>query len=282
MVSIIIAAHNEESVLGDTLDALLSEADGCEIVVAANGCSDDTAHVARSRTGVTVVELMEGGKAGALNAADDVASSFPRIYLDADILVPPDGITRVLAALQRPGILVAVPGRRLDLTGRPWPVRAWTRIHERLPVFNEGLFGRGMIALSAAGRARFGAFPLMVADDLFLDSLFSADEKAHVEEVVVMVDTPATTRALMNRLVRVRRGSAAMRHAGNDGQIAATIRPSDPWSWLRDVVAQQPRLAPAGLVYATLTLLAEVRARRGPLSDMSWGRDDAPRTRIGG
>ena len=31
--------------------------------------------------------------------------------------------------------------------------------------------------LSAAGRARFGTFPEVVADDLFLDSLFTADER---------------------------------------------------------------------------------------------------------
>ena len=35
-----------------------------------------------------------------------------------------------------------------------------------------------MIALSEEGRARFDAFPTLIADDLFLDSQFSAAEKA--------------------------------------------------------------------------------------------------------
>lgn len=282
MVSIVIAAHNEESVLGATLDALLADNPGVEVIVVPNGCTDGTARVARARPNVTVIERAEGGKAAALNAADALATSFPRIYLDADILVPPGGVDAVTTALEAHGTLVAVPDRELDVSGRPWPVRSWTLVHERLPVFADGLFGRGMIALSAEARARFSDFPLMVADDLFLDSLYSSDEKAHVDSVAVVLETPATTNELLDRLVRVRRGSAAMRHAGRQGEVNVAVRPPDRWSWLRDVVAREPRLVPAGFVYVFITLLAAARARRGPLTNMSWGRTNSDRARIGG
>lgn len=281
MVSIVIAAHNEESVLGATLDALLADNPGVEVIVVPNGCTDGTARVARARPNVTVIERAEGGKAAALNAADAIATSFPRIYLDADILVPFGGVDAVTTALESHGTLVAVPGRQLDASGRPWPVRFWTLVHERLPVFAEALFGRGMIALSAEARARFDDFPLMVADDLFLDSLYSSNEKAHVDSVVVVLETPATTRELLDRLVRVRRGSAAMRHSGRRGEVDAAVRPPDRWSWLRDVVVREPRLIPAGFVYVFITLLATVRARLGPLTDMSWGRTNSGRAPIG-
>lgn len=277
MVSIVIAAHNEESTLGGTLAALLDGADDLDVVVVPNGCTDGTADVARSFAGITVVELEQGGKPLALNAGDAAARAFPRIYLDADIGVPPGGVQALVEALERPGILVAVPGRALDTAGRPWPVRAYFAINERLPVFRSGLFGRGMIALSQEGRARFGDFPLMVADDLFLDSLYAQHEKAHVDAVRVIVATPFTTRDLYRRLVRVRRGSAAMRQASRDGELSVAVRPADRWAWLREVVAKDLRLLPAGIVYAAITLTAAVAARRGPVTAMDWGRDDTTR-----
>lgn len=272
MASIIIAAHNEERVLGATLDGLLYGGSRHEIIVVPNGCSDDTSGTARARRGVKVIEVAEGGKANALNHADAVAAEFPRIYLDADIRLPPGGIDRLISALDAPGVLVAVPERGLDVLGRPWPVRAWCLIHERLPVFREGIFGRGTIALTAEARGRFQQFPAMVADDLFLDSLFASAERAHVKSVTVTIAAPRTTHELLDRLVRVRRGSAAMRQAAGRGNVPTTVRRADRWSWLRDVAIKEPRLAGAAVVYVAITLLAAVRARQGPLNDLSWGR----------
>lgn len=272
MVSIVIAAHNEESVLGDTLDALLDDDVDAQIIVVPNGCTDGTADVARARRGVEVVEVEQGSKPVALNAGDAVARSATRIYLDADIVVPRGGVAALAEALERPGIVAAVPGRELRTAGLPWPVRAHSAIHQRLPVFKEGLFGRGMIALSPEGRARFGSFPIMVADDLFLDSLFAPEEKAHVDSVRVVVEPPPTTRELMNRLVRVRRGSAAMRRAAERGEVSVAVRPGDRWAWLRDVVLKEPRLAPAGVVYAAMMAIVGLRSRRGPEDAMDWGR----------
>lgn len=270
MVSIVIAAHNEASVLEATLAAVLDVPDPPQVVVVPNGCTDDTADVARAHPGVAVLELATGGKAAALNAGEELAISFPRIYLDADIVLPTGAVAALSAALGAGGALVAVPGRELVSTGRPWPVRAWASIQRRLPVFNSGLFGRGAVALSAEGRARFDEFPLMVADDLFLDSLFTDAEKAHVDDVAVTVEAPASTRELLARLTRVRRGSAAMRAAAADGTLAIRVRPPDRWAWLRDVVAPRPMLLPAGLVYATLTFVAAVRARLQDRSSVAW------------
>lgn len=278
MVSVIIAAHNEESVIGPTLDALLSgtSAQPLEIVTVANGCTDDTADVARSRDGVLVVNLDEGSKPKALNAGERVVGTFPRIYLDADILVPPGGVDSVLAALS-PSTLAAVPARRVAVTGRPWPVRAYFAVNERLPAFDTGLFGRGMIALSAQARARFDRFPDLVADDMFLDAHFTTAEKTVVSNVTVVVEAPFTTRDLLRRLIRVRRGMAAIRRAGAEGVIQVRVRSSDRWSWLRDVVLVRPRLIPAGVAYFAITLTAALLARRGQLDSMAWGRDESTR-----
>ncbi|MFI5896541.1 glycosyltransferase [Actinoplanes sp. NPDC051513] len=275
-VGIVIAAHNEASVIGRCLDALLSDptAPPLEITVVANGCTDDTAAVAAQRSGVRVLDLPEPGKAGALNAGDAVTTGFPRLYLDADIVLP-HGSLRALADALENGPLAVVPRRKLDLSGRPLAVRGYFAINSRLPAYHNALFGRGAIVLSEKGRARFGTFPGMVADDLFLDSLFTADEKREVPAAVSTVATPLRTRDLVRRLVRVRAGNAAMRAAAARGDAPAGVRKSVRSSWLRDVVVPRPWLAPAAVCYVALTLVAARKARGQ--SDAVWGRDESTR-----
>lgn len=280
MASIVIAAHNEAEVIDACLRALQAQGvPGLEIIVVANGCSDGTAEVAR-RPGVTVLDRPEPGKTGALNAGDAVAVSLPRIYLDADIQVPDGGLAAVLARLEEdPRPLAVVPARRLDTEGRPWPVRAYFAINERLPVFRNGLFGRGMIALSAEGRGRFDRFPEVIADDLFLDSQFADSEKAEADRVVVTVAAPFTTRDLYRRLVRVRRGNAQLRAAATAAQVEVAVRPVDRWAWWRAVVRPDPRLIPAAVPYLALTVGAALAARFGSAERAGWGR--AANTRRG-
>ena len=278
MASVVIAAHNEEAVIGTCIDALTAQLglQPIEVIVSANGCTDRTAQVAAERN-VRVLDRTESGKAAALNAGEAVAKSFPRIYLDADIVVPPSGLERILDVLDSsPQIAAAVPLRRIDTTGRSLMVRAYFAINERLPAFRNGLFGRGMIVLTEAGRRRFSEFPALIADDLFLDSLFSSDEKCEVRTVEVVVGAPYGTRDLLNRLVRVRRGNAQMRAAASNGDIETRVRSSDKWSWLRDVVFREPRLVFAAVPYVSITVLASLLARRPNRN--GWGRDLSTRT----
>jgi glycosyltransferase involved in cell wall biosynthesis len=278
MTSVLIAAHNEATVLGPCLDAVLADTGHgeLEIIVAANGCTDRTVDVALARPDVRVIETNRPSKTAALNSAEAVATSFPRIYLDADIPVSTATVRALARAVDSPtGPLVAVPSRRLDLRGRPLAVRAYYAIQRRLPVFEEGLFGRGMIAVSQAGRERFSRFPDVLADDLFLDSLFTSDERVLVRELTTTVATPLHTRDLVRRLVRVRRGNAALRAAGASG--TGSVRAADRLSWLRDVVLPRPWLAPAAAVYVVLTAWASVLARLTPRSAAVWGRDESSR-----
>jgi glycosyltransferase involved in cell wall biosynthesis len=276
MPSIVIAAHNEEAVIEACIDALERQVDdGTEIVVSANGCTDRTAEIARAR-GAIVVDRPEPGKAGALNAGDEAASSFPRIYLDADIVVPDGAIDRLTSVLRSTARLAAVPRRLFDTRGCGWPVRAYFAINERLPVFRSGLFGRGMIVLSQEGRARFARFPELIADDFFVDSQFSDDERVIVDDVEIVVAAPRTTRELLRRLVRVRRGNEQMRAAGGASGLGPYVRRVAKWSWLTDVVLRDPRLIPAALPYVSITLVAALLARRGDAG--AWGRDESTRT----
>jgi glycosyltransferase involved in cell wall biosynthesis len=277
MTTVVIAAHNEAAVIGRCLDELLRDAlpGELEVIVSANGCTDATAQIARERAGVTVVESPLPGKTGALNRAEEVASSYPRIYLDADIPATTDTIRVLRDALADDRHLVATPSRHLDVTGRPLAVRAYFAIQRHLAVYEEGLFGRGLIAVSEAGRRRFDQFPDVVADDLFLDSLFSRDERVRLDEVSTTVATPLRTKDLLNRLVRVRRGNTSLR-AGYATAQTAVVRRSDPTAWFREVVLPRPWLAPAAVAYVAITACAALKARRSS-ADAGWGRDESTR-----
>jgi glycosyltransferase involved in cell wall biosynthesis len=269
VTSVVIAAHNEEAVIGRCLEALTGQ--GLDITVVANGCTDRTAEVARQYAGVRVLDLPQPGKANALNEGDAVAVGFPRVYLDADVVLSPGTIPALAAALEQ-GPLAVVPRRELVTEGRPLLVKGFYAINARLPAYHDALFGRGAIALSAAGRARFAEFPALTADDLFLDSLFAPGERREVSTVSSRVATPHRTGDLLSRLTRVRAGNKELRTAA---QGARTAKRS---SWLKDVVLPRPWLAPAAVCYVGLTALAEMRARRSRGATVQWGRDESSRS----
>jgi glycosyltransferase involved in cell wall biosynthesis len=293
MTSIVIAAHNEATVIGRCLDALFAGAHHGEfdVTVVANGCSDETARVAAARAGVRVLDLTTAGKVAALNAGDEVALGYPRIYLDADIVISAAGIRALCRALGTSGearapatkVLASTARRKVDVSHSPLAVRAYEAINSRLPVFLHALFGRGVMALSAEGRGRFDCFPTVLADDLFVDSLFTSAEKREVDSVITLVTAPRSTRDLVRRLARVRHANAgirAMRGEESSRHGAAAQygrgRGRARMSWLFDVVLPNPVLLPAAICYVTITVAAAILARRQQ-QDEVWGRDESSR-----
>jgi len=286
MTSIVIAAHNEAAVIGRCLDALLAGTSPGEfdVTVVANGCTDSTAQVAAARAMVRVLDLPAAGKVAALNAGDAVAVGYPRIYLDADIVIPAVGVRALRDVLsasagsQAAKTLAVTARREVDVSRSPLLVRAYFAINSRLPVFRHALIGRGVIALSAEGRGRFGRFPDVINDDLFLDSLFTIAEKREVSSVTVQVSAPRRTRDLVRRLARVRRGNASMRAAlAADGGARGAARRGARLSWLRDVALRNPTLIPAATCYAAITFTASVLAMLPQRTADAWGRDDSSR-----
>jgi hypothetical protein len=230
-----------------------------------------------------VLDLPDAGKSAALNAGDTAVAGFPRVFLDADVVIGTDGMRALCAALaaaeEDPAakVLAVAPRREVDVSQSPPLVRAYFAINSRLPVFQNALFGRGVIALSATGRARFDRFPDIVADDLFLDSLFSATEKQEVESVSARVTAPRRTRSLLRRLVRVRRGNTEVRALTASADAQAEPGRESRMSWLRDVALRNPRLAPAAAWYAAITITAALLAKLPQRSGQAWGRDDSSR-----
>ena len=117
MPSIIIPAHNEASSIERTLRAVLADAVAdLEIVVVVNASSDSTAELARSvDPSIRVLETETPGKCNALNLGEATLTSFPRVFLDADIQLLPGSLERLLGASD-PDHPIVSPSPRFDLS----------------------------------------------------------------------------------------------------------------------------------------------------------------------
>jgi len=125
-VAVILAAHNEESVLADCLRAAAALLPRSQIHVVSDGSSDRTVEIA-SRFGVNVLDLQPNrGKAGALAAGIEHFGLRDRyrvvLLLDADTRLSSDYLTTGLPLFDAPDV-VAVSGVVKTLTD-PWP-RTW-------------------------------------------------------------------------------------------------------------------------------------------------------------
>ncbi|MFD7909760.1 glycosyltransferase [Streptomyces sp. NPDC059752] len=292
MTSIVIPAHNEGRVIGRLLDALLADASasGPDIVVVCNGCTDDTARVAGERGDrVRVVEIPTPSKHRALRVGDEHARGFPRLYVDADVVVGAADVGALVDTLDRsPELLAAAPGRDVPLVGCAWPVRAYYRVWQRLPAVREGLFGRGVIAVTEAGHARIAALPPLMADDLAASLAFGPGERRVVEEARVVVRPPRTWSDLIRRRVRAATSSAeyerfqAARRAGGPEVAAEQVSEQTARTGtadLRALLRAQPALLP-GVVVFVVAALAARRGSRKAIRDQdfsTWLRDESSR-----
>ncbi|MCY0937040.1 glycosyltransferase [Streptomyces sp. H34-S4] len=284
MTSIVIPAHNEGRVIGRLLDALLTEAPGPDIVVVCNGCTDDTAAVAGARgPRVRVVEIPTPSKHTALRVGDEHARGFPRLYVDADVVVGAADVRALAEALATsPALLAAAPGRDIPLAGCAWPVRAYYRVWQLLPTVREGLFGRGVIAVSEPGHARLAALPPLMADDLAASLAFAPGERRVVESARVVVLPPRTWGDLIKRRVRAATSSAELERfqAGRASGPEASVPSARTGTGdLRALLRAQPRLLPGVAVFVVAALAARRGARRAiRTGDFStWLRDESSR-----
>jgi glycosyltransferase involved in cell wall biosynthesis len=279
--SAVIPAHNEARVIRRCLDALLMGfAPGeLEVAVVCNGCVDDTATLVRSSGhDVRVIELGTASKPAALRAGDDAAAAMPRLYVDADVVLPGPTARRVLERL-RTGAVAARPPVRYDASRASAPVRSYYRARSRVPAVLGSLWGAGVYGLSTEGRARFGAFPDVVADDLWVDGLFEPREVEIVDCEPVVVAVPRRTRDLIAVLRRTYRGKAEKAPAPDPCSRRTTS------STLRDLcrhAAAGPAAALDAVTYAAFAAwgrleLALVHATGGRLGHVRWERDESSR-----
>lgn len=274
--SIIVPAHNESSRIGLLLRALAdgrSPADPRQVIVVCNGCTDDTAEVARRFPDVQVIEIPEPSKRAALDIGDLHANMPYRVYVDADVVITGTAITELLSALLPP-VHVAAPMRELDVSGAARAVRWYYDVWRQLPGVKDGVFGRGVIAMSAEAHARARSLPRVMSDDLAISDAFSREERVIVESAVVTIAVPRTVGDLIRRRIRVVTGIAQL----DDLALRADESRTRVVDLLRISFAQPGnpvKVLTFGLITVLSKLAAQRRVRAGDFT--TWLRDESSR-----
>lgn len=189
MLTVIIPSYNEENRIASCIDAIAAQSGlpnghAIQVIVAANGCHDRTVQRANERAtalrekgfNLIVLDIAQGNKMNALNAAEKVAAYDTRAYLDADVILS----NNVLVELT--DILSAEEPRYASGTVRiPRPKsiisRAYAKVWTNLPFVRDGVPGIGLYATNANGRARWDEFPAIYSDDRFVRLQFAPHER---------------------------------------------------------------------------------------------------------
>ena len=280
MISIVVPAHNESSVIARTLkpwvDGLGSEE--ISVVVVCNGCTDETAGIAR-RFGPTVrvIETDVASKTHALNLGDQNSSIFPRVYIDADIFITIDAIRALASRLELSDVLAVAPTPDIDLTGCSWPARLYFGIRCRLPSAHQGIGGSGVYALSEAGRRRFAQFPNVIADDTYVCLQFKPEERETLAGVKSTVFPPRTIRQLIAVRTRAYAGTFEL------ARRFPALRVNRGKTNNRTLIGlfRESRLWPGLLIYCYVNILARGRAGlRSRTGASAWQRDDTSRVAL--
>lgn len=243
------------------------------VVVVANGCTDDTADVARG-FGVDVLETPVPSKIKALALGDRSLTTFPRVYVDADVVITAQDVLSLAAALGD-DVHATGPVRNLPMAGVSTPVQLWYRVWQQLPGVQAELYGRGVIAVDEAGHERLRDWPEVMSDDLHVAMAFAPSERSVVGDAVAVIHPPKTYRDLLRRRVRALTGNARLLQQ-HDPPV---VRPAGGSPrYLAGLVRRRPKQLPAVAVFVATAAVAQLRSRRAVRrGDTRWLRDESSR-----
>jgi len=220
-VAVLVPAYNEETVIVRTVRSVLNSTyPNLHVVVIDDGSSDNTAEVARAAYGpeiasgkVAVLTKPNGGKAAALNYA--VARLTEEFYvgIDADTVIAPDAIARLMPHFEDPlvGAVAgnAKVGNRVNLWTR-WQALEYitSQNFERraLDLFNIVTVVPGAIGAWRTGPVKAaGGYPLnTVAEDadLTMSLLEHGLKVVYEDQSLAFTEAPIDAKGLMRQRFR--------------------------------------------------------------------------------
>lgn len=219
MATVVIPAYNEGKGIARCLRSVLADGiDGLAVVVIPNACKDDTAEQARSvpvpaGARVLVVETPEGGKTNAINLGERALreaglDTFPRLFLDGDIELAPGTLRAILARAASGGARVVGAQPRFETSRSDVLVRLYYAADFFNPYhWTTAPNGSGTYCVSEEGRARWGEFPNVIADDSYVERQFARDERETVVGAFATVRVPRLYSALRAISARKREGA---------------------------------------------------------------------------
>lgn len=208
MASVIVPAHNEATVIRRCLDSLINQPELDTLIVACNGCSDDTAEIVRNEYPQAVcLDIPTPSKVNALNEAEAYVTSWPVFYIDADTRLSADSIRTISNALENSDTLLAAPEPQIDTSHSSWPVKQYYHTWLKLPYIRDGVVATCSYVISETGRQRFTRFPAIINDDGFVRCQFDRNERRNIPGAQIFIMAPRNLSSLIRIKTRARLGN---------------------------------------------------------------------------
>ena len=277
MLTIIIPAFNEESVITQCLKSLLTQSysSGVEVLIAANGCTDQTILICegfqfafrRKGYDFTVLKTSVGNKNKALNLADAAAKYPNRLYLDADIVCEPDFIKQAIALMDSSDPIY-FSGSLSIKPGSSFFSNAYAKIWQAMPYIRETVTGIGCYGVNESGRKLWGDFPMIHSDDKYVRMLFSKNQRAKTEAVYYW-PVPEGLLTLIKVRIRWIKGNRQLKVQFPDLNLKDVGRLNVDGQLLKTSLFNPVSTAVFLFVYGVSALVASMHSFN---SDISWSR----------
>ncbi|MCK0067851.1 glycosyltransferase [Kordiimonas laminariae] len=206
--SIITPAYNEANVIGKTLQSLLKDArpNEFEIIIICNGCTDNTANIANEYApDAQIITTDIASKSKALNLGIEAASTYPLVFLDADIKTTAPAVRAMVHRLNWSDAFLAYGTAKFRTENASWAVRAFYKAWYLNPYFDKQKMG-GFFAVSKSGLERLQEIPETLNDDEFVRRRLIINS-TWVENAPYHVEPPRDLTNLIKVRSRVYRGN---------------------------------------------------------------------------
>ncbi len=274
MASVIIPAHNEATVITACLDSMQQQQGVDKVIVACNGCTDNTAEIVRKQyPDVVCLDIAIPSKVNALNEAEKHVESWPVFYIDADTRLSANAVETICAAMENGDLLLAAPEPVIDTSTSSWWVKQYYKVWLALPYIRDGVVATCSFVLSEQGRKRFSHFPSVINDDGFVRCQFSSEELGNIAGTQIFITAPRDLYSLIKIKTRARLGNI---------QLKLKQLCSKPEHKPYSRILRQQLLSPAFVavtVYIGITLIIRLRARQQlrHLDSYQWEIDTSSR-----
>lgn len=277
MATVIVPAHNEANVIRRCLDSLIQQPGLDTLIVACNGCTDDTVAIVRNEYPQAVcLDIATPSKVNALNEAEQYATSWPIFYIDADTYLSDKAIENISVAMHDNNLLLAAPEPVINTTHSSWAVRQFYRVWLQLPYIRDGVVATCSYVISRAGRQRFDRFPAVINDDGFVRCQFERHERRNVPTAKIFITAPRNLTSLIKIKSRARLGNMQLM-----ANRLCTRHEQKPYSRILRKNLFSRDFIPA-LVYIGITLAIRLRAawQYRTLASYRWEKDQTSRTGV--
>lgn len=260
-ISIVVPVRDEALMLPKTVPALLAATKDMDarIVWVCNACQDNSAAViTRIAPHAEIIETEIAGKAHALQTGDEALRDiFPRIYMDADIWITKGSFQALIEPLFLDQADMTASRIICDTTHASAPARAVAEVWQDLPHARQNAF-TGVIAVSSKGRARWGVFPQVLGDDIFMAGQIAPDRKRIVTSVISQTASPHDLRGWVQARRRWHLGEKEIAEYG----IKVPRPTAQRLALLKKLV--HPRTAFGAWLFVALRVLSRLPERSEP------------------